>query len=78
MFFFSQFVDEVNSVVGEPELYESHSCSVTNEADAFKEGGPTIGASTEFNNYYGNRLLMEEEGFYNTINLAERVPTDQH
>ena len=56
------------------DVYESHSCSVSNEADAFGESGPTPGKSVFVYNYYGPELLKDSEGLFNKLNMAERVP----
>ena len=59
-------------------MFESHSCSVSNEADAFHPDGPTIGKSVFAFNYYGDKLLVDEEGLFNEINIPERIPTNEH
>ena len=60
------------------EMYESHSCSVSNEADAFKAAGPTKGNSLFVYNYYGPNLIHDEGGLFNKVNLDDRVPEDEH
>ena len=57
--------------------YESHSCSVSNEADAlmkaFSGDGPTVGKSVFVYNYYGTKMLTDEPGLYNEVNISERI-----
>ena len=59
------------------EIFESHSCSVSNEADAFGESAPTLGKSVFVYNYYGSGLLKDSEGLFNKLNVAERVPASE-
>ena len=59
-------------------MYESHSCSVSNESDAFKAAGPTKDKSLFVYNYYGPNLIHDEGGLFNTVNLDDRVPVDEH
>ena len=54
------------------DLYESFSCSVSNQADAFSEDGPTEGESLYTTNYYGQKLLVSEGGLFNSVNVKER------
>mgnify|MGYP001626545861 CR=1 FL=1 len=54
------------------DLYESFSCSVSNQADAFSEEGPTEGVSLFTYNYYGKKLMLGETGLFNAVNVKER------
>ena len=76
VFFYSQFLD-VAAAEHEEEMWESHSCSVSNEADAFAASGPTIGKSLFYFNYYGSKLFVDEDGLFNKVNLAERTTHGQ-
>ena len=85
MYFYSQFLDPlaVSTTAGteeeEEEVFESHSCSISNEADGLKDqGGPTVGKSVFAFNYNGVKILRDEPGLFNEINIAERVPEDEH
>ena len=58
----------------ENDFWESYSCALSNEGDAFSEEGPTDGKSVFWHNYRGLKLLKDEGGFFDEVNLAERVP----
>ena len=57
VFFYSQF----NTYYKDDDLdvYESYSCSVSNQADAFSEAGPTEEVSVFVFNYHGTKMLKD-------------------
>ena len=59
------------------EIFESHSCSVSNEADAFQAAGPTKGKSLFVFNYYGANKILDANGLFNEVNMEDRIPDDQ-
>ena len=40
---------------------------------AFSGDGPTIGKSVFVYNYYGTKMLTDEPGLYNEVNISERI-----
>ena len=51
---------------------------MTNESDAFREEGPTVGKSVFEYNYYGPGLLVDAEGYFNQLHLQRRIPLESH
>ena len=59
------------------QFWESYSCSLSNEGDAFSEEGPTDGKSVFWKNYRGTNLLKDEGGLFDEVNFVEWIPKSE-
>ena len=55
------------------DVFESYTCAISNEADAFDRDGPDEGVSLFFYNYYGKNRLVDQGGLATEINLEDRI-----
>ena len=75
--FYSQFKDEEASLELGEDVYESYTCAVSNQADAFDANGPDEGVTLFFYNYYGTQLMVDAGGIATEVNLEDRVDLEQ-
>ena len=75
--FYSQFRDENATLAQGEDVYESYTCAVINQADAFDDSGPDQGVSLFFYNYYGKQRLVDVGGLATELNLEERIPLEE-
>ena len=75
--FYSQFRDENATLAQGEDVYESYTCAIINQADAFDDNGPDQGVSLFFYNYYGKQRLVDVDGLATELNLEERVPLEE-